>query len=483
MHSSVSFDAEDFWADLLAYLDEKQVIPIVGEELLEIDEAGEQVPLYRAVASRLLGRYEMTPYPAGGTAASVSEGGVVLRPHHELNDAVCALLRAGHRVQDIYRPLNDTLRTVLSEQERPFPLAYSQLAAIRNFDLFVSTTCDDLLVRTINESRFKGAPQTENIEYAPNLSSEKLHDIPEIRPADYAAVFSIFGKASALPQFAIHDEDILEFVSGLQAGRGYIPDRMMGAVRSRNLLLIGCNFADWLSRFFIRVANQTRLFGDRSKKEFLVDSSSASDGSLTLFLERFSQNTRMFPGTAKEFVAELHRRWFERHPLQKGGPSEQATLPATRTRRNDIFISYSSTDRQAAQRLVEAIQAVGGDVVWYDRHDLSAGDDWSASILGAIDRCSLFLPLISSGTEKRTEGFFRLEWDKACERDRRIQGRKFIYPVVVDTAFPVDTANYSLVPDRFRKYQFGHAPGGAPTDSLREDLVTEIRAMRRVGAL
>ena len=98
--------------------------------------------------------------------------------------------------------------------------------------------------------------------------------------------------------------------------------RLFSELRTQNLLLIGCNFADWLSRFFIRLSNTQRLADNRSKREFLIEQSTEGSGSLTLFLERFSPDTWVFPGSAREFVAELARRWQERHPRSAPRPEE-----------------------------------------------------------------------------------------------------------------------------------------------------------------
>ena len=475
-----SVDYEDLWDDLLAFIEERRVIPVVGAELLEVDESGTRVPLYRAVAVRLLQRYGLAP-AASGEAASESDAGVVLRPRHELNDAVCALAQRGRRVQDLYRPVSDTLRAVLAQEQVLVPAPLADLASIPAFDLFVSTTCDDLLARAIDAARFDGREQTQRIEYAPNLSSDRFDDIPELRSTGHTAVFHVLGRASASPQFAIHDEDVLEFVYSLQAGRGHVPERMLAALRSRNLLIVGCNFVDWLGRFFIRGANPTRLFGDRVKREFLADGAASTDGSLTLFLERFSQNTRVFPGTAAEFVRDLKRRWEERHPSALRVAAPELSAPPM-ARRSDIFVSYAREDRGAVRKLVEHIKALGGDVVWFDRHDLSIGDDWQAEITSAIRRSGLFLAIMSANTERRTEGFFRREWDEACQRNRAIQGRKFMIPVVIDAEYGGDPARYQLVPEAFRDYQFGHAPAGEPGPPLRQQLVDALRAWRRVGS-
>jgi len=50
-------DIEEFWADLLPFLDAGEVIPVVGQDLLTVDRDGEDVSLYRLVAeqSRVFG--------------------------------------------------------------------------------------------------------------------------------------------------------------------------------------------------------------------------------------------------------------------------------------------------------------------------------------------------------------------------------------------------------------------------------------------
>ena len=259
---------------------------MVGSELLTIEENGKTVPLYRAVAERLLDKYK--------TAVSALPDPVALHEHHELNDAVSALVAAGKPVKDLYRPINDILQRLLESQPEPLP-ALRELAAIQPFDLFAVTTPDDLLARALDAVRFGGAALTDRIEYAPSLPTDRRRDIPELRPSNYAAVFQMFGKADASPVYAIHDEDMLEFAYTLQytLQNGVPPARVFSELRSRNLLLLGCNFTDWLTRLFLRLSNEKRLSSnERPKKEFLVDRSTDGNENLTVFLDRFSRDSR-----------------------------------------------------------------------------------------------------------------------------------------------------------------------------------------------
>jgi hypothetical protein len=446
------FEDEDFWDDLLAFVEQGRVIPVVGPELLTIPGEAGPLPLYRAVADRLLARYGLSRVP---------------QEQYGLYEAVAAIAASGKRVRDLYRPVNDILQKVLAEHSS-IPQALEKLARIQAFDLFVTTTPDDLLARALSMAR---GTAPEEIEYAPKLPTARRRDIPETPSSRYSAVFYLFGKADVAPFYAIHEEDALEFPFTLHEGNG--PERMFSQMRGRNLLLIGCAFADWLSRFFIRLSNPDRLFSDqRTKKEYLVGAE--TDQELVFFLERFSQDSRRYPQPASEFVDELHRRWMERNPPAIDTP---AVAPAPSDSGGTIFISYSSADLGPAKSLYDGLQKIGGDVAWFDKSVLKPGDEWERQILGAIQKCALFLPVLSTNTETRHEGYFRKEWDEAAERSRRIQGRKFIFPIVIDADY--DMNRYSLLPERFRSFQFGHAPRGEMSDGLLNEIQQEIRNLRR----
>ncbi|MGQ0650407.1 MAG: toll/interleukin-1 receptor domain-containing protein [Gemmatimonadaceae bacterium] len=469
------FEVEEFWDDLLSFIEDGRVIPVVGAGLLRTKEGSATVPLYHAVACRLLRKY--------GVADPASLGSHdALHVHHELHDAVSVLAGRGKRIRDLYRPVHDILGDVLAgAQESLAPLR--QLAAIPHFSLFATTTPDDLLAQALNLERFGGAKETDEIEYAPKLPTDRRRDMPEVPSSRYTAVFHLFGKADVQPFYAIHDEDALEFAYTLPLGGG--PERIFSQLRGRNLLFIGCNFSDWLSRFFIRMSNSERLFSDqRSTKEFLVGDE-GDEGHLTVFLERFSRDSRCYPTDPREFVAELYARWSARNPLfaARNGQTDSGTSePATQMTSGAIFISYATEDIGAAKRLFVGLQEIGADVAWYDKSALRPGDDWEERIAGAIQRCSIFLPVISGNTEQRAEGYFRREWGAAAERTRRIQGRKFIFPIVVDRDYGGSMERYALVPEAFKAFQYSHAPSGEMDGALRSELTDQLRVIRRARA-
>ncbi len=61
---------------------------------------------------------------------------------------------------------------------------------------------------------------------------------------------------------------------------------------------------------------------------------------------------------------------------------------------SDIFISYSSKDREKAEQLTELLASAGLSV-WIDKHGIGAATSWSGEITRAISDCSALVVLLS----------------------------------------------------------------------------------------
>src|SRR5437762_3378695 len=97
-----------------------------------------------------------------------------------------------------------------------------------------------------------------------------------------------------------------------------------------------------------------------------------------------------------------------------------------------LFLSYARDDAQAARRIAEALRAAGLEV-WFDESELRGAEQWDAKIRSQIDACTLFVPVISTHTQERSKGYFRLEWKLAVDQTHLLaEGIPFIAPVVID---------------------------------------------------
>jgi len=457
-------DATFPWDDLLDYIQDGKVMPVVGHELVEADYQGRRVSLQRLVAERVAEREHLQ---------------VEWTRHFELNDAVCAYLSQPQaRLVGLY----DRVAGLLRSMNPPYPVPESliRLAGVGPLDLFVSLTFDSLLARAIDQVRFGGRQETREVEFSLNQSTAAQQDALKVRPGESPVVFNLFGRASSKSDFAIHDEDALEFIHRLVSGDVAPPEWLLSELRNRHLLILGVHLPDWLERFMLRAATRDRL-RLAQRAYFIAGESATSAGTLTQFLARFGRETSIsvFGGSADEFTKELLDRWRERHPEA----AADATVPrAAVDARGSIFISYGRENLPAVERLHAAIAGLGGDV-WFDRSELGAGDLWERKILPQIQReVRLFVPVISAVTAEKSEGYVFREWREAVERSKNIVGRRFIVPVVTDPDFSGDLHRYQSLLDEFPAFQtlhVGRAPGGVPDESLQQTLVDEIRAMRR----
>ena len=425
---------DDAWEDLLSFIEEHRVVPIVGPELLRIETPAGPRLLLDWVAEKLAGRLNV----------NVAE----LPQPYTLNDVVCWFLSARGRREEAYV----RLRSIIKEANFQPPPALRQLAAITDFDLYVSTTFDPLLEMAINLERFDGASGTEVLAYAPN----RVVDLPcERDRLQRPVVYQLFGKLSASPTYVISDEDLLEFICALQSEH-LVPEKLFHELEHNHLLFIGSNFTNWLARLFLRMAKRQRLSDPRDVGEVLADDHSGQDDRLMSFLQQVSVRTRIYTG-AERFVAELHARWQARHkPAKTGAAPARFLAPARDMPDNAVFISYAREDLAAVQQLKAGLEAAGV-TTWFDIDRLEVGDDYDRKIRNNIARCSYFIPVVSVTTQRRHEGYFRREWSYAIDRARNMaDGALFILPVSIDATSAAD----ALVPDKFKALHFTQLPGG-----------------------
>ena len=447
---------DDAWEDLLNYIEEKRVIPIVGPELLRVEtDAGPRL-LYDWLAEKLAARLNVDPR--------------ALPQPFTLNDVVCWFLAARGRREEAYT----RLRTILRETNFSVPPALRQLAQITDFDLFVTTTFDPLLEQAINHERFSGAATTEVVAYSPN----RVADLTVAREQQQRpVVYHLLGRLSASPTYVISDEDTLEFVCALQSEH-LTPEKLFHELEHNHLLLIGSNFSNWLARLFLRMAKRRRLSDPRDVGEIVADTHSPQDRRLMSFLQQVSVRTRVYTG-AERFVAELHERWQRRRGVDPASPAiaqPQRFLPPQREMpENAVFISYAREDLPAVQKLKAGLDAAG-ITTWFDMERLESGDDYDRKIRQNIARCSFFLPVVSATTQRRLEAYFRREWSYAVDRSRSIaDGGVFILPVCVDGTTEAD----AVVPEKFKAVHFSRLPGGEVTPDFARRLAELFAAKPR----
>ena len=445
---------ESFWDELLAFVEARSVIPIIGPDLAIIEYEGRVEPYQRLLARQLALRLKLTGLPESPA----------------LQEVVSAyLVRPGAKRQGIYRELGD----VAAKLHVGIPKPFIQLARIRDLNLFASFCTDNLLAHAINHERFHDRAETRERAFTPNEAS----DVPT-GERDAPLVYGLFGRMSVLPKYVVAEEDMIEWITALQIPEKR-PEHLFDELGKNHLLFLGCNFPDWLTRFILRTAKNSKLSSERGFSEYFVDATANEGAPLVTFLSSFSRETQVLAEDPVAFVNEFARRWQERQDSAGTGHAAEPSQMADTMPPGSLFISYASEDRPAALRLATDLQTAGLPV-WLDRQQLDWGTDYTMRIRTAIEQCGLFLPVLSQTAEQRT-GFYRKEWAWAAERNLEFTGASlsFLFPLVID-----DTAAFTSneIPAAFKSRHIEKAPGGQLTDGQTASIVAAFNSMRARGS-
>jgi hypothetical protein len=400
--------SEQQWQRLLGRVDGGKVIPVIGEQLTSMSRG--DPPAELSLAAYLAAELNLT-----GDAAP-----------HSLNELAYRYLRENPRgSEDLYA---DIFQALPVANDFPLPTPLRQLAEIRSFDMFVTTSFDPYLALALNEVRFgrRTSGSTRVLAY----ERIQADDIPEkFRNVDYPIVYHLFGKAQAAPLFAVTDEDVLECVHTLQAPER-LPPNLAAALREQRLLIIGTRMTGWLARFFLRISSADRL-RDARRADYLVDTTGVGDPEQTLFFEQFGE-VKVLPMPAASFIDELCRRWKARHPevAARTTATRSGTLPPGG---GEVFLSYASEDLAVVKVLRERLEREAGVRVWLDRDALRGGDQWERTIADVLRSCSVFVPVVSANVKTGGFRYVRSEWNEAIRlRAGRSADAAFIMPVVLD---------------------------------------------------
>jgi hypothetical protein len=450
-------DQEDNWYGLIGQMQAGKVVPVIGPELLEVttrDEAGKETVglFYRMVAEKLCAHY--------GIAYQALEG----RPGWDLHVASAAVIaERKENVEKVRRTAARIINTLAADAT--VTPALSVLAQIDAFELFVGLTCDDFLLNAL--------PGAHVATFSPRAATDSVVDIPPPR-AGQRAIFRLLGSAANLTSFAIHEEDVLEYLFALQSEASRRLPVILPELRRRDLLFIGCCLPDWIGRTLLRLCSEDRLF-TKSKQEFF--SGHLNDPALTTFVSRFSPNTMIFDGEPKAFVQELHERWGAARGVVKPAATTVLTGAVATGGGPTAFVSYASEDSTAVRQLTDLLLSVGFVDIWLDQRKLVAGDDWSQHIDDAINACDFFIPVLSHAAHARREGVYWEEWGKALDRSQRIPD-EFIIPVGIDTDPPSSQLYPRIAHTKYGAFfarHLAHAPAGQLSAKALEDFRERAR--------
>ena len=415
-----------FWNDLLARIEEGEVVPVVGPGAVTFG-LGDEL-LYPWLAERI--PQELDPPLA------------FEKPPRELQEVVHAQLAKGKPLERICR----RIRKIVEEPDLRPGSTLAAIAAVEGFKLFINTTFDPLLSRAVESASPGGQPEERHGATSLRLACPDLPQ--ELRKLKHRFVYQILGRADDTRDFVLWDEDLLAFLLRLNERlQPTVLPRLREALQTSHFLVFGISLTDWVLRFFVQIIKQERLSElHRTEKDLYVFEKlePAERDKVVVYFGRLTKQIRILAIDPRDFIAELHDRWRKKHPAPLKDPYAMSKEHREKHRaRGCIFVSYASPDLEIARYFVSQLQKAGC-LVWFDKEQLQLGENWEEGLREAVDeRCGLFVSLISERSASKLEGYTLFERKLAAKRqqERFADHAIFYLPVRIDEADPLIPQN------------------------------------------
>lgn len=374
---------EPMWDKLIQEIIDGNVIPVIGPDML-IDNA---TNLHQFVIDFLAKGFRLTSQPK-----SFSE--LVFDPDYTKNNKKDSIYFQVNKLFGAKRfPASEKLKRLLSIRQFPFVITTS-------FTPVVEQVMQDIWHDDLKVMRFNNDPQSND-----DIKSEAdLH-----KPT----VYYMFGKVGeGAHKYVLTDSDMLDFCSSWLSSDKARPKNLCSELKNKYLLMLGNNYSDWLFRFIWYSMRKSNMGLGMLAYDNV-------DDSLINFLERNETFTKQNPSDVIDQIMQRLEKKQKQYEQRFRKPEDNM----------DVFISYSRSDSDIAEKLYEELTALGKKV-WYDRYNLTDGGKFMEEIRKAIRTAKYFVPILSNHitAEKNEPHVYRNEWDYALEVGTGL-GRSYVIPI------------------------------------------------------
>jgi len=422
---------------IVKFICEKKVIPIIGEELLQVESN-----LMFDVCSKWIEILEIE--------LDISR----LEPI-SLEKVAFEILKKNIRLEA--DDLANTLDEVFENYTFSSPDLIQLLTKIEDFKLYITTTVDPFLEYSIKKIRYNDDMEKNNNSIIVNKLNE-LKDLNlnnELNKIENPLLYYLFGKVNFNPDFVISEEDRLEFMHKIFKSNDL--SKLLYELSNNNILIIGSLYSNWLARFFIRFLRNDRL-SDSSRlgrnTTWIVGQSMSTDEQLCQFCTSPLCNNYKIIKTnnISVFINKLYEEW-EKRAFKEKGAVKNFSLENDQIDSNKpfVFLSYCREDEKIAKKIHNQLNK-NGIQVWFDNKDLPPGAKFKNEIIDKINHCTLFCVLISENTERlrNKRRFFMRESYEASEIIKSMnEDMPFIVPIV--TSKNIDLQR---IPDAFKSANY-----------------------------
>lgn len=332
----------------------------------------------------------------------------------------------------------------ISDDDIHVPEDIRKLLATQKFKLVLTTTVNNMPLRLMEEVWGKGENNIQCKKYIPGTQKEDILDI------SLPTIYYMFGKACKIQNgYMLTDDDLLHYLHGW-LNNGAHPKGLSNVLIDKYILFLGCNYADWLYRFFFYSLKFSKRGAYRDSVGMLADSK--LDKQLVKFLDRMNAGAY---GNTHEFLHELMTRW------------ESYKEPTTR---KEVFISYASEDYEIAKEIAATFTKLKMEP-WFDKRDLHSGEEYAERIQEQIRNSSAIVVLLSHNSLDKNPRFFKREWKWAKDAEELNFPKEIIHPLLLENDINIDDPQLKL----FRQKHALSLEGESTMEDVVRKIIREIR--------
>lgn len=432
------------WTLLLEAISQKRVVIVLGDELFTIvDESGARIKVTDYVKQQLLQKFPLR-FPDSSEDADFS----TIEEQIELSNY---LNRGNNDSTNIYFEVYH----ILKDKQIECKGSIKRLLSLKQFPLILSTSFIQQIPSLFNISE-------EKVHCYKKSSTNDLN--PDCLSSFAPALYYMFGRANSLSRsYMVTEEDYLDYLHHWHNSE-FRPQNLCRYLSNKFLLVLGCNYPNWIFRFFWHSMRNFNLPSHSSfDTEGIVSVENSNDYQLRRFLARIQTQVCE---NVDAFVDELIENWNSTTGSQQTAESDEQSSEV------DFFISYASEDYDVAKAVADIFTSKGARV-WFDKRELTPGNEYEGIIKNVITHAKRFVPIISNNTLIEERRFFRKEWSLALGEKAFRLNMEFIIPVRIDS-FPISS---DLLPDEFKETHFLDFTQSQET--FENEVVGLIRKIRR----
>ena len=239
----------------------------------------------------------------------------------------------------------------------------------------VLTTTFDYYAETIMREIWGDKLRVLNIFDEKNDFDEEESWKTDIQPT----LYYVFGRAERGKDYTVVERDAMNVIQKWLGDSA--PKQFCKYINSKSLLALGTKFDDWLFRFFWYAMHRDIKRLNEGQVAISLQKESEVESRLSNFLEN-----EKIPNSSINELVDLILRNIDNREIEFRKDNGQYT---------DVFISYTSSSYDTVKHLFYSLQSEGIKV-WFDQSDLNAGDSHKQKIINAINKCKVFIPIITS---------------------------------------------------------------------------------------